>query len=267
VDRDAPAALNSASQPLLHAAAVSVCVGRRTLVADLNLALQAGEFIALLGRNGCGKSLSLLSFAGLRPVDAGSIALAGQPVSAMRRRDIARHLGLLTQDREESLPLTALESALLGRHPHLEAWQDESADDRAIAEAALVAMGVNAHAHRLLDSLSGGEQRRAAMASLLAQQPRVFLLDEPTNHLDPHHQLMVLDQFRACCGNGAAVIASLHDPSLAARYADRVLLMYGDGRWKLGPTGEILTAAELSALYLTPLRELGSGAHRAFVPS
>jgi iron complex transport system ATP-binding protein len=259
--------LNNSNTPLLRAAALSVRVGGRTLVADLDLELQPGEFIALLGRNGCGKSLSLLTFAGLRPTDNGSVSLAGQPLHKLRRREVARQLGLLTQDREESLPLTALESVLLGRHPHMLPWQGESADDRAIAHAALTAMGVSEHAGRLLDSLSGGEQRRTAMASLLAQQPRVFLLDEPTNHLDPHHQLLVLDQFQARCRQGAAVIASLHDPSLAARYADRVLLMLGDGHWKLGPAHELLNATELSALYVTPLCELGGGTHRAFVPA
>jgi iron complex transport system ATP-binding protein len=259
--------LNDAGTALLRATAMSVRVGARSLVAELDLELQPGEFIALLGRNGCGKSLSLLTFAGLRAADSGTLSLSGKSLATLRRRDIARQLGLLTQDREESLPLTALESVLLGRHPHLAPWQGESAADLAIAAAALEAMGVSDHAQRLLDSLSGGEQRRAAMASLLAQQPRVFLLDEPTNHLDPHHQLLVLDQFRARCRHGAAVIASLHDPALAARYADRVLLMFGDGRWKLGPTSELLNAGELSALYLTPLCELGDGARRAFVPA
>jgi iron complex transport system ATP-binding protein len=105
------------------------------------------------------------------------------------------------------------------------------------------------------------------MAALLAQQPQVYLLDEPTNHLDPHHQVEVLGLFRDLCAAGAAVIATLHDPSLAERYADRVLLMYGDGRWRLGPTREILNAADLSELYRTPMCELGVPGRRAFVPA
>jgi iron complex transport system ATP-binding protein len=73
--------------------------------------------------------------------------------------------------------------------------------------------------------------------------------------------------FRGLCDAGAAVIATLHDPSLAERYADRVLLMHGDGRWKLGPTAEVLNAAELTALYRTPMCELGAPGRRAFVPA
>ena len=259
--------MNAGAEVLLRTAALTVRVPGRTLVADLDFELHAGEFIAVLGRNGCGKSLSMLTLAGLRAPDGGSLWLCGAALTTLGRRAVAQRLGLLTQDREESLPLTALESVLLGRHPHIPAWRGESAGDHAIARAALEAMGVGEHAGRLLDSLSGGEQRRAAMAALLAQQPRVFLLDEPTNHLDPHHQLLVLDHFRARCADGAAVLASLHDPSLALRYADRVLLLPGDGSWKLGPAPELLNAAELSALYLTPLQQLGDGARRAFIPA
>lgn len=104
-----------------------------------------------------------------------------------------------------------------------------------------------------------------AVASLLAQQPGIFLLDEPTNHLDPHHQLVVLGLFRELASSGRSVVTTLHDPTLAARFADRVLLVYGDGRWRLGPVGEALTAASLSELYLAPMMELGKDGRRLFV--
>jgi iron complex transport system ATP-binding protein len=259
--------LTDGNHSLLRVTGLEVAIGGRMLVQGLSLALRPGEFIALLGRNGCGKSLTLLTLAGLRAAAGGAIELGGIPLDAQSRRAIARQLALLTQDRDESLPLTALDSTLLGRHPHVPPWRSLSAADQALAADALARMGVSAQAGRLLDTLSGGEQRRAAMAALLAQQPRVYLLDEPTNHLDPHHQLLVLDQFQAECRRGAGVIASLHDAALAARYADRVLLLHGDGRWQLGATQALLTTAELSALYLTPLRELGSGNRRAFIPA
>lgn len=103
------------------------------------------------------------------------------------------------------------------------------------------------------------------MAALLAQQPRIYLLDEPTNHLDPHHQIEMLQRFRALASQGAAVIATLHDPTLAERYADRALLLHGDGRWQIGSVADTLTAAALSALYLTPVNALAMGGRRAFV--
>jgi iron complex transport system ATP-binding protein len=105
------------------------------------------------------------------------------------------------------------------------------------------------------------------MAGLLVQEPLLFMLDEPTNHLDPHHQVDVLQAFRERCAAGAAVIATLHDPALAERCADRVLLLHGDGRWQLGATASLLNAGELSQLYATPMTELAGGGRRAFIPA
>ena len=124
---------------------------------------------------------------------------------------------------------------------------------------------MGAFAGRRTDTLSGGEQRRVAVAALLAQQPATFLLDEPTNHLDPHHQLAVLGLFRRLADAGSTVITTLHDPTLAARFADRVLLLYGDGRWSLGPVRTTLNAQTLSDLYLAPMIELGGNGRRVFV--
>jgi iron complex transport system ATP-binding protein len=120
-------------------------------------------------------------------------------------------------------------------------------------------------AARTTDRLSGGERRRVAIASLLAQSPDIFLLDEPTNHLDPHHQVAVLELFRQQANEGRTVIATLHDPTLAARFADRVILLFGDGRWTSGTTRDTLTAASLSELYLTPMIEITAQERRAFV--
>ena len=257
----------SGSGPLLEVAALSVRAGALQLLEGLSMQVEPGEFIAILGRNGCGKSLTLHTLAGLRPALAGEVWLGGIALAALKRRAIARHLGLLPQDREEALGLTTLETVLTGRHPHLRLWERESAADRALAAHSLERFGVARHAERPLAGLSGGEQRRAAMAALLAQAPRVYLLDEPTNHLDPHHQLEVLQIFRSLADAGAAVIATLHDPTLAERFADRVLLMHGDGRWQLGAASELLNAASLSALYLTPMTELRAPGRRAFIPA
>jgi iron complex transport system ATP-binding protein len=260
-------ALVSASTPLLAAAGLRVIAGGRVLLNDFSLELRPGEFVAVLGRNGSGKSLTLHTLAGLRPAAAGGVALAGRALGALGRGEIARLLGFLPQDREEALPLSVFEAALLGRHPHIGWLRGESAHDLDIVSAALVRLGVDGCAARSLATLSGGEQRRAAMAGLLAQEPRVYLLDEPTNHLDPHHQVDVLFAFRERCAAGAAVIATLHDPALAERCADRVLLMYGDGRWRLGPAAAVLNADELSELYATPMNELRGGGRRAFIPA
>jgi iron complex transport system ATP-binding protein len=249
----------------LQAHRVAIAIAGRTLVHDLSLTLYPGEFVAILGRNGSGKSLTLHALAGLRPTAEGTVLLSGQEIRRLPRRLVARRLGLLLQDREEALSLSALEATLVGRHPHLKFWQREGTEDLAIALAALRQVGLGDFAQRAVPTLSGGEQRRAAMASLLAQQPQIYLLDEPTNHLDPHHQIQILQTFRALCVQGASVIATLHDPTLAERFADRALLLYGDGRYQLGPVAEVLTAEELSALYLTPIAVVGTVPRRAFI--
>ncbi len=232
---------------------------------QLSLTLSRGEVLAVLGRNGSGKSLTLHALAGLSRPAGGRVLLDGRDLSALPRRRIARRLGLLLQDREEALSLTALESVLIGRFPHLKFWQREGAQDLAIAGAALQRVGLADCARRAVNTLSGGEQRRAAIASLLAQQPQIYLLDEPTNHLDPHHQIEILGMFRALCRDGASVIATLHDPTIAERFADRALLLHGDGRYRLGPVAEVLSAEALSALYLTPIGAVGAPPRRAFI--
>jgi iron complex transport system ATP-binding protein len=249
----------------LAAAAVCVQAGTRALVRDLSVEFAPGEVVAILGRNGSGKTLTLHTLAGLRAPAAGQVLLAGTPLPQLRRRAIALRVGLLPQDLEDAFVSTALETVLIGRHPHLALWQWETAQDEELARAALAAVDLAGFAARRTDTLSGGEQRRVAVAALLAQQPSTFLLDEPTNHLDPHHQLAVLSIFRKLASTGSTVVTTLHDPTLAARFADRVLLLHGDGRWSLGAVATTLTAATLSELYLAPMLELAHEGRRVFV--
>jgi iron complex transport system ATP-binding protein len=256
----------AASDKALCATDVAVHVSARALVSNLTVEFSQGEFVAVLGRNGCGKTLTLHTLAGLREPQHGTVSLDQSPLRQLGRRTIARRLGLLTQDLEEGFVTTAIETVLIGRHPHLAFWQWEAADDVRIAHKALAALDLADFAMRHTDTLSGGELRRVAIAALLAQEPDIFLLDEPTNHLDPHHQLAVLKLFQELTRNGSTVIATLHDPTLAARFADRALLLFGDGRWRAGPADEVITADSLSDLYLTPMTEVRQNGRRIFVP-
>jgi iron complex transport system ATP-binding protein len=249
----------------LTAQRLSVHVGTRALVGDLSVEFAPGEVVAILGCNGSGKTLTLHTLAGLRPPYAGAVHLDGTPFNQLTRRAVALRLGLLAQDIEDAFVTTALEMVLIGRHPHLGLWQWETAEDVRISQESLAAVGLGEFAERRTDTLSGGEQRRVAVAALLAQKHGIFLLDEPTNHLDPHHQIGVLSLFRELARTGSTVITTLHDPTLAARFADRVLLLFGDGRWSAGPVRETLTAEGLSALYDSPMIELEKDGRRVFV--
>jgi iron complex transport system ATP-binding protein len=251
----------------LSCAALSVSVPGRSLVANLELELRRGELLAVLGQNGAGKTLSLLTLAGLREAQSGRVCLGGNDLRTSARSDIARQLAMLPQDVEDIFPATVMDTALIGRHPHIGRLRWESPEDHAIAARALQTMGLGELAQRDVMTLSGGERRRLAIAQVLTQQPDIYLLDEPSNHLDPQHQLDAMRVFRRAADEGAGVIASLHDINLAVRFADRCLLLFGDGRWEIGASTEILDATRLSELFATPMEAVSWRSHTLFVAS
>ena len=255
------------ARPVLECAALTVRVPGRELVSALDAPFRPGTVTAVLGCNGAGKSSLLHVLAGLAAPAGGEVRLGGQTLGAWLARDLARNLGLLLQASEDPFPATALETALVGRHPHLDFWQWETETDRAVARECLAAMDLAGLEARDVTTLSGGERRRLAIATVLAQDPQVFLLDEPIQQLDPQHQLRVLRRFRALADAGRTVVLSLHDPGLAARFADAALLLSGDGRWQHGPVHDALNEASIGALYGIPVRELRWPDGRTFVPA
>lgn len=237
---------------MLTCSALVVNVASRSLVRDLTFHLAAGEVIGVLGPNGVGKTLALHTLAGLRPPGHGSILLGGEPLARLKRRQVAQRLGLLLQDDAESFPATVLATTLMGRHPHRSGTGGESDDDLARARAALSAMSLDGFGDRLVSTLSGGERRRLSLARLLTQDPGVLLLDEPVNHLDPRHQISVLGHVRALARAGRGVVMTLHDPTLALRFASHALLLFPDGTWLLDTARAALTPANLERLFATP---------------
>lgn len=249
----------------LSCTALDIVVHECQLVMQLGVQFMPGTITAVLGRNGTGKSLTLNTLAGLRPFKSGQISLHARAFAQYSRRELAQQLSFVAQDIEEPFPVTALEVALSGRHPHIDFWQWETESDYAIARAALAAVDLQNFKHRSIDTLSGGERRRVAIAGALAQQPQIFILDEPTNHLDPQHQLQVMKLFRSKADAGCTVIMSMHDAGLAARFADNALLLYGDGRWQFGKADATLTAENLTHLYATTTLEVTHAAGRTFI--
>lgn len=250
---------------LLESAGLRVSVPGRVLIDGMNWSIDSGQFVAVLGGNGTGKSLLLRTLAGLRPPGEGRVLLGGIDIQHLERRQVARQLGFLPQDPEAPPQGSVHESALLGRFSHLGFWETFGPSDEERVAQALKEVGLTALASRELGSLSGGEQRRAAIARLLVQAPSVYLLDEPTNHLDPAQQIGVLQALRELAHRGAAVIASLHDPNLALRFADRVALIPGHGAWQLVDT-PMLDTGHLSRLYGLPYAESRLGRQRFMAP-
>lgn len=262
-----PNAQHRRSAPLLSTRGLGVTIGDKQVCDDLNLDIQAGDRWALLGINGIGKTTLLHTLAGLREPAAGEVLLDGRPIKTQPRRQVARQLGLLLQDEGDAFPGTVLETALSGRHPHLGRWQWESAADIRRAEQALAQMGLAELAPRQINTLSGGERRRLSLATLLCQDPRLFLLDEPTNHLDPHQQIMLLQRLVAQVqADTKGLLMILHDVNLASRFCDHGLLLFGHGESLHGPLKHVLTVDNLSRLYGHPVSELAGPHGSIFLP-
>ncbi|MBT8422665.1 MAG: ABC transporter ATP-binding protein [Gammaproteobacteria bacterium] len=235
----------------LQTTGLDIRVAGRTLVHQLELEISGGSFVCVLGTNGAGKTLTLHTLAGLRDAP-GEIYLNGDNVADLSRLNIARRLGLLLQIHEDAFPVSVMDSTLLGRFPHLGLMQWPGRDDREAVRDALRRCDLSGFEDRLLATLSGGERERVALATLMAQDPDIWLLDEPMNHLDPHHQIAVLEELAAVAAAGRLVISTVHNPALAMRYADHALLLYGDGNWEYGPTGDMLEPERLERMYRTP---------------
>lgn len=260
--------MTTTAAPLLEARNLSVSVGGICVCRDLELTLHPGECLAVLGRNGAGKSTLLSVLAGLRVPQAGEVLVNGSGYALHGPRRSALIRGWLPQARGDAFASTVLETALVGRHPHLARWDWEGADDAMIARNALAAVDLAKLEQRDVLTLSGGERQRLAIAALLAQAPQLFLLDEPIAHLDLKHQISILELFAASARDfGAGVIMVVHEPALAWRYCDRALLIYGEGRTKSGPAREMLNAESLSTLYDYPMRAIECDGLISFIPS
>ena len=235
---------------------LDVVIAGRTLVSGLQLNLAGGACVAVLGRNGAGKTMTLHTLAGLQQPGAGTISIGGRLLKDWPRRDLARHLGLLMQNNEHPFPSTVLSSVLIGRHPHIGFLQWEGARDLQLAHGALADVGLQDFAERDVNTLSGGELRRLAIATVLAQDPDILLLDEPANHLDLNHQLMTLRIFSGKARAGRNVLISLHDVNLGMRFCDHALLLFGDGEWLYGNSRDVISELNLSRLYQTPVKSM-----------
>lgn len=249
----------------LSAANLTLTAGTRTLCRELAIEINGGEVWGVLGCNGSGKTTLLHALAGLTPVH-GAVAIDGRPLDSFARRELGRTLGILLQREDEPFWGSVREYVMLGRYPHARSLFGAGADDEAACESALAHFDLAALDGHAYLTLSGGERQRARLAQLWAQQPSLMLLDEPLQHLDLKHQLRTLELIRAAASeSGAGVALVLHDLQYAHR-CDRILMLYGDGRYAAGTAAQLLQPAVLSGLYGCGIRECGHGADAHFVP-
>ncbi|GHB19332.1 ABC transporter ATP-binding protein [Salinicola rhizosphaerae] len=222
---------------------------RRRVIDDLDLALPAGQVTAIVGPNGCGKSTLLASLARLHAPDRGAVLLDGAEIHRLPARELARKLALLPQETQAPEGLTVAELIRFGRQPHQGLFQQWSAEDQRVVDAALAAADLHALAERPLDAMSGGQRQRAWIAMAIAQQTPLLLLDEPTSALDLGHQLEVFELIRALASAGKTLAMVVHDLVSACRFADHLVAMR-DGRIvAAGAPREVVTADLVRELY------------------
>jgi iron complex transport system ATP-binding protein len=239
--------------PLLAARDVGFAYRDGHGLAGVDLEVRPREVVGLLGPNGAGKSTLVRVLAGVLAPYRGSIALGGRELAALARLEVARAMAVVPQEASPDLPFTALETVLLGRHPHLAGLAFESDRDLAAARAALARLGAEDLAERPLAELSAGERQRVHVARALAQETPLLLLDEPTSFLDLRFQVELFDLLRELARDGHGVLAVLHDLNLAAEYCDRVVLLAAGRVAAAGPTAATLTYPTLTAVYGTEI--------------
>ena len=254
---------------------VTVSRGRRRLLDAVTLDVVGGEMLAVMGENGAGKSTLLHVLAGDVTPDAGRVAFADRPLSRWSALDQARRRAVLPQRHALDFAFTALEVVLLGRSPHDHGAP--GATDRAIARAALERFDALHLADRAFPSLSGGERARVMLARVVAQittdddGPRALLVDEPSAALDIAHQHAAFALLRSLAhDDGVAVFVVVHDPNLAARYADRVALLRQGRLVACGGVDDTLTPEHLQETFnvvMVRLDDAASGASALVVGS
>ncbi|KIX15790.1 ATP-binding cassette domain-containing protein [Dethiosulfatarculus sandiegensis] len=247
---------------------LSFAYGSRPVFQDVSFEVQKGEFCAVLGCNGSGKSTLLNCLAGLLTPQKGEIFIGKIRPGQDSLSQVAKVIGLVPQEHNDIFPFKVLDVVVMGIAPYLGLGEKPGKQHYAQARQALADLGCPELAQRNFNQISGGERRLTLLARALVQSSSLLLLDEPTNHLDFHNTYRVLGRIRGLClGRKLSVVASLHDPNLAARFADQVV-MIKDGRvlaW--GEPEKVMTPEYLKDLYDVEITAVAPcEGHAYFVP-
>jgi len=219
----------------------------------VTLELAPKRLVAVAGPNGSGKTTLVRALLGLVPLERGSAQLDGKSVAEWRRGSLAKVVGVVAQREEVVFPLTVSQTVMLGRYPHLGPLAPIGFHDREATLKALRRCDIEGLAERRVDTLSGGEWQRVRVARALAQQPRILVLDEPTASLDVRHQMQLFELVRTLVADGLAGLVVTHELNLAARFADRVVLLNQGRVVADGSPTEVLRREILSDVFQWPV--------------
>jgi len=235
----------------------------RPALAGVGFRVPDGSLYAVLGPNGSGKSTLMRALLGVVEPESGQVRIDGRPVEAWKRRELARAVGAVPQQEPLAFPMTVRALVAMGRYPHLGPLRTEGPDDRRAIAEALDRCDATHLAERAVETLSGGELQRVRIARALAQEPRALALDEPTASLDIRHEMTILQLLRRSADRGMTVLLITHNLNMAARFADRLLLLDEGAMGAEGTVEEVLREDVLEAVYRWPVavsRDPASGA-------
>lgn len=236
----------------LHLHQASIARRGRVLYQGLEMQILPGDFWGILAPNGAGKTTLLHTLSGHLPLHAGNLLLNGKRMASYSLRETAKQVGVLFQERHFAFPQTVQAYCEDALYPRKSFFSFNTNFHAAEIQETLSKLSLHQLAAESLQTLSGGEQQRAAIAALIIQAPDIYLLDEPTNHLDLQYQTLVMQLF-ANLSTTKSVVMSVHDINLAARYCNKLLMLFADGSALGGTTSEMLTAERLSRLYQYPI--------------
>ncbi|MBV8530558.1 MAG: ABC transporter ATP-binding protein [Candidatus Eremiobacteraeota bacterium] len=229
---------------------VALRVGGHPLLERISARVASGEFVALLGPNGVGKTTLLRAIGGLHAASSGTILLDGQRTAKLRPIERARRIAFVSGDEVLLESINVRETVAIGRFPYRRWWRWQAdADDERAVEAALAAVRLDKFGERLFSTLSAGERQRVWIALGLAQQTPILLFDEPTSHLDVRVAHDILDLVRGLARAGKTVVCALHDLNEAAAYADRIALLGSGSLLALARPHELLAGSLLERVY------------------
>ncbi len=216
---------------------------------NINLTLDKGQCLCLLGANGCGKTTLFNCINGNLNLNSGTILINGKKVISYSAQELAKTMGVVYQDHTVSFPYSSLEVVTMGRTPYLSAFRGPSNQDTDLAYAIMEEMGIADLADKKYSQISGGQRQLVLIARTLCQQPEIILFDEPTSHLDFKNQALVIETVKRLSQKGYSIIMNSHFPSHAWHVANQVALMGEQGIIASGSPEEIMTEEYLSRTY------------------
>jgi iron complex transport system ATP-binding protein len=211
------------------------------------------ELVAVVGPNGSGKTTLMRAMLGLVRLERGTVLIDGRPLREWSRRALARTVGVVGQQEQPVFPLSVAETVMLGRYAHLGPVDPPGARDRTAVAAALERCDIVDLSSRSVDTLSGGEWQRVRIARALAQEPRALILDEPTASLDVRHEMELFELTRGLVRDGLASLVITHHLNLAARFADRIVLLNSGAVVAAGSPNDVLDQDMLSRVFQWPV--------------